>query len=205
MTAGQHAAPSMFRRFRVWPRPAVLVDEPAAEVPAQAAPAEVADHDATSPGFPLPAPDDTMVWRGPGMVIPPATLETPEEPLPARVPGAAIPAASVPALRNEPADPAILRKVRDGLKPRPVSWLRVIEDDGRQAHEALDGPPEFAGTVAMPDGTPVAGLVLGCHGRGTWIFDTADPAEAQAVIDAATAMRDALLAAQGDEPEGEAA
>ena len=217
MTAGQHAAPR-FRRFRVWPRPAALVDEPAAEVPAQDAPAEVADHDATSPGLPLPAPDDTMIWRvpgldgGPGLVIPPATLETPEEPLPARIPGAAIPPALVPALRTEPADPALLREVADALKAlpgdpppapaRPVAWLRVIENDGRQAVEALSAVPEFAGSDTLPDGTFIAGAFLGIHGQATWIVDAVDPAWCEDAIEALKEMRDALVAAQG---EGEAA
>lgn len=226
MTAGQHAAPTRFRRFRVWPRPAAEVPAqdtpPAPEVPGDAGYDDPGWgdelHDATSPGFPLPAPDDTMVWRvpgldgGPGLVIPPATLETPEEPLPARVPGAAIPPALVPALRTEPADPALLREVADALKAlpgdpppapaRPVAWLRVIENDGRQAVEALSAVPEFAGTDTLPDGTAIAGAFLGIHGKATWIVDAVDPAWCEDAITALTAMRDALVAAQGSEDEG---
>lgn len=214
-THGQHAAPR-FRRFRVWPRPAAEVTETAAEVSAQDTP-------------PAPeASDDTMVWRipspdgGPSLVIPPgapwvqdAEDREPQdaEPLPQRTPGAAIPPALVPALRTEPSDPDLLREVIDKLKAlpagpapaRPVAWLRVHERDGGEAVEALSAAPEFAGTDTLPDGTVIAGAFLGIHGKATWIVDAVDPAWCDDAITALTAMRDALVAAQGDEAEGEAA
>ena len=210
-----------FGRRKAAPRHALTVARPeqaAAEVPEQEVPAESADYDTSydDPGWgPEPAPtgDDTMVWRipatdgGPGYVIPPG--------LPQRTPGAGIEGVKVPALRTEPADPDLLREVADALRalpgdpppapPRPVAWLRVIENDGHQDVEALSAAPEFAGIDTLPDGTLIAGAFLGIHGRATWLVDTVDPAWCDEAIAALTAVRDALVAAQDGEPEGEAA
>lgn len=226
---GQHAAPRF--RFRVWPRPA-------AEVPAQDAPDEDVAydtsyddpgwdgelHDAASPGFPLPAPDDTMVWRvpgldgGPGMVIPPATLETPEEPLPARVPGAAIPAALVPVLRTEPAHPDMLRDLRDTLEalpcdpePReaPSAYLRAVVPGGEtgvtQIQDAIGRSPLFAGSGTVADGRTVAGMYLGTNDDGWFVLDALSAEWCEDAITALTAMRDALVAARDGDTEDEAA
>lgn len=187
---------------------------------------------ATLAASPIPAGDETMLFRVPGtgassgFTIPPGTLRTdsPENELPHRSAGAAIPAATVPVLRTEPADPDLLRDLRDALqalparpqhdpgedKPaaaarrRPVAWLRVTEQDGSMAHEALTGAPEFAGTDTFPDGTVIAGMYLGIHGHATWLVDAVDPAWCDGAITALTAMRDRLTAAR-EQAEGGAA
>lgn len=188
-------------------------------------------------GAPLPRGDETMLFRvpgidgGPGFIIPPATLRTadpepePEDALPHRRPGAGIPPAAVPVLRTEPADPGLLRDVRDALKAlpdgpqrdsgedkppavvrhRPTVWLRVIEHDGLQANETLSGTPEFAGNDTLPDGTAIAGMFLGIHGQATWLVDTVDPAWCDDAITALTAMRDQLTAAREQAAGGAAA
>jgi hypothetical protein len=181
---------------------------------------------------PLPAGDETMLFRvpgidgGPGFIIPPATLRTadPQDALPHRNPGAGIPPDKVPVLRTEPADPGLLRDLRDALKAlpdeprrdpagdeppasvrhRPVAWLRVIEHDGHEAHEALAGAPGFAGIDTLPDGTAIAGMVLGTHGQATWLADTVDPAWCDDAITALATMRDQLTAAR-EQAEGGAA
>ena len=188
----------------------VRAAQAAAEAPVQPVPDDDTGYD--HPGWDEndAAPDATMVWRipdpagGPGFVIPPG--------LPQRTPGAEIPPASVPALRTEGADLDLLRDLRDALKAlpgdpapaRPVAWLRVIEA-GSEATEALSAAPEFAGTDTLDDGTFIAGAFLGIHGEATWLIDTVDPDWCDAAIAALTAVRDALVAAQDTEPEGEAA
>jgi len=145
-------------------------------------------HEATSPGFPLQAPsgDDTIVFRAPdppgvpGYAISPGTprMTHPDGALPHRTPGAAVPAGSVPVLRTEPADPGLLRNLRDALlalpaeperrpqaPPPPAAWVRAVQPDGSSHLDArLDGRARF--TRVVPGTARLAEVELGTVGRG---------------------------------------
>lgn len=117
------------------------------------------------PASRAPSGDDTIVFRVPassgvpGYTIPPGTpwMTHPDGALPYRSPGAAVPPASVPVLRTEPADPELLRDLRDALKalpdgpatriaapPHPVAWLRAVQPEGLPHLDvALAGRPRF--------------------------------------------------------------
>lgn len=174
--------------------------------------------------------DETVLFRipggdgGPGFVIPTgapwqAAPETrpqadPEDALPVRSPGDIIPAASVPALRTEPADPDMLRDVLDGLQALPdedtdpAAYLRAVVPGGdtgvTQIQDTLGHSPRFAGSGLLADGRPVAGMYLGTNEDGWFVVDALTPEWCADAIAALEEMRDALLASERAE-DGEAA
>lgn len=147
------------------------------------------------PASQAPAPDDTVVFRVrdssgvPGYQIPPGTpwMTHQNGALPHRTPGAVVPPASVPVLRTEPADPALLRDLHAALltldagperqpaaSPNPAAWLRAVQPDGPHLDVRLAGRPRFTRLVSSVAG-PLPEVHLGETDEGPFRI-AADPA-----------------------------
>lgn len=73
-----------------------------------------------------------------------------------------------------------------------AAQLRAVIGGRNRIHDPLGGFPAYAGWAILPDGRPVAGMILGTHTDGHYVLDVTDPAWCDAAIEALTRVRDDL-------------